>query len=177
MADLKSTVWMVSSRTGLTGVKGELTLDRGGRVRPRGRPFRPRDGLRLRVHPQKLGCGPARCSSSTCAGPEAHEARHVLPKDLPNAVKHLNDEELDRLLVVTLAEAKRRGRHTTPTNKRPPTLTRESALSLTRGQLNAVRAAFKAGITPARIARQFGLSQSDVQKALATGASKGGTGD
>ena len=47
------------------------------------------------------------------------EGRHVLPKDLPNAVKHLSDEELDRLLVVTLAEAKRRGRHTTPTKKRP----------------------------------------------------------
>ena len=30
-----------------------------------------------------------------------------------------------------------------------------------------VRAAFKAGITPSRIARQFGLSQSDVRKALA----------
>src|SRR4051794_28437697 len=43
------------------------------------------------------------------------DGRHVLPKDLPNAVKHLNDEELDRLLVVTLAEAKLRGRHTTPT--------------------------------------------------------------
>ena len=34
-------------------------------------------------------------------------------------------------------------------------------------QLNAVLAAFKAGITPARIARQFGMSQSDVKKALA----------
>jgi transposase-like protein len=34
--------------------------------------------------------------------------------------------------------------------------------------MNAVRAAFKAGITPARIARQFGLSQSDVRKALST---------
>jgi transposase-like protein len=33
--------------------------------------------------------------------------------------------------------------------------------------LNAVRAAFKAGVTPSRIARQFGLSQSDVRKALA----------
>ena len=96
----------------------------------------------------------------------ADERRHVLPKDLPNAVKHLNDEELDRLLVVTRAEAKRRGRHTTPTNKRPPTRPLESAPSLTRGQLNAVHAAFKAGITPARIARQFGLSQSDVRTAL-----------
>jgi transposase-like protein len=47
-------------------------------------------------------------------------------------------------------------------------------VSFTRGQLNAVRAAFKAGITPARIARQFGLSPSQVRKALATEASKGG---
>jgi hypothetical protein len=38
--------------------------------------------------------------------------------------------------------------------------------ALTRGQLNAVRAAFKAGVTPTRIARKFGLSQSDVRKAL-----------
>src|ERR1700716_1671855 len=38
-------------------------------------------------------------------GCRAHEPRHVLPKDLPNAGKHLNDEELDRLLAVTLAEA------------------------------------------------------------------------
>ena len=34
-------------------------------------------------------------------------------------------------------------------------------------KLTAVRAAFKAGVTPSRIARQFGLSQSDVRKALA----------
>ena len=96
----------------------------------------------------------------------AHEPRHVLPKDLPNAVKHLNDEELDRLLVVTLAEAKRRGRDTTPTDKRSPSRKVEAPVSLTRGQLNAVRAAFKAGITPTRIARQFGLSQGDVRAAL-----------
>ena len=96
----------------------------------------------------------------------SHELRHVLPKDLPNAVKHLNDEELDRLLAATLAEAKRRGRDTTPTEKRYPSRNTEAAVSLTRGQLNAVRAAFKAGITPARIARQFGLSQSGVRTAL-----------
>ena len=96
----------------------------------------------------------------------SYEPRHVLPKDLPNAVKHLNDEELDRLLAATLAEAKRRGRDATPTDKRHPSRNTEAAVSLTRGQLNAVRAAFKAGITPARIARQFGLSQSAVRTAL-----------
>jgi hypothetical protein len=94
------------------------------------------------------------------------ERRHVLPKDLPNAVKHLNDQELDQLLAVTLAEAKRRGRQTTPTDKRFPSRKMEAPFSLTRGQLNAVRAAFKAGITPTRIARQFGLSQGDVRAAL-----------
>jgi hypothetical protein len=96
----------------------------------------------------------------------AQERRHVLPKDLPNAVKHLTDEELDRLLTVTLAEATRRGRHTAPTDKPSPSREVEAPVSLTRGQLNAVRAAFNAGITPARIARQFALSQSDVRTAL-----------
>src|SRR5262249_20273759 len=37
----------------------------------------------------------------------------------------------------------------------------------TQGQLNAVRATFKARITPSRIARRFGVSQSDVRKMLA----------
>jgi hypothetical protein len=44
--------------------------------------------------------------------------------------------------------------------------------SLTRGQINAVQAAFRAGVTPTRIARQFGLSQSDVRKALVSDMKK-----
>jgi hypothetical protein len=96
--------------------------------------------------------------------------RHVLPKDLPNAIRHLGDDELDRLFAAALAEMRRRGRQL-PTDK-PTQKQRLDALDvpLTRGQLNAVRAAFKAGITPTRIARQFGLSQSDVRKALASEA-------
>ena len=96
--------------------------------------------------------------------------RHVLPKDLPNAIRHLGDDELDRLFAAALAEMRRRGRRL-PTDK-PTQKQKLDALDvpLTRGQLNAVRAAFKAGITPTRIARQFGLSQSDVRKALASEA-------
>ena len=107
----------------------------------------------------------------------AQERRHLLPKDLPNAVNYLSDEELDRLLTVALAEARRRGRSLPAAQ---PSRTRqqgEGTASLPRGQLNAVRAAFKAGVTPARIARQFGLSQSDVRKALASEASGRGTID
>jgi hypothetical protein len=117
--------------------------------------------------------------------------RTVLPKDLPKAIRYLEDQELDWLLRAATEEAKRRGRpmpmtEASPTNtpaassepipkqtKSPgrPTHQRQirpAAASLTRGQVNAVRAAFKAGVTPSRIARQFGLSQSDVRKALSS---------
>lgn len=106
---------------------------------------------------------------ATKGASSVQQRRHVLPKDLPSAVRHLGDEELDRLLAVALAEAKRRGKRSPPTDKPSPKWQPDAvALSLTRGQVNAVRAAFKAGVKPSLIARQFGLSQSDVRKALAT---------
>ena len=115
--------------------------------------------------------------------------RTALPKDLPKAIRYLEDQELDWLLRTAIHEAKRRGRpmpmtEARPTNTPPassesiPKQTRLSgrptrqpqigpaAAALTKGQVNAVRAAFKAGVTPARIARQFGISQSNVRKAL-----------
>jgi hypothetical protein len=112
---------------------------------------------------------------------KAPSPRHVLPGDLPIAVKHLNDQELDQLLAVALAEAKRRGRSppSDQTRKRSsPTDTSSRKrqvnaveVPLTLGKLNAVRATFKAGVRPSQIARQFGISQSDVRKALAGDAS------
>ena len=51
---------------------------------------------------------------ATKGASSVQQRRHVLPKDLPSAVRHLDDEELDRLLAVALAEAKRRGRRSLP---------------------------------------------------------------
>jgi DNA invertase Pin-like site-specific DNA recombinase len=82
---------------------------------------------------------------------------------LPNAVRQLDDQELDQLL----AERKRRGKKLSTEISRKPRVEVAAAVPLTQGKLNAVRAAFKAGVTPSRIARQFGISQSDVRKALA----------
>ena len=94
--------------------------------------------------------------------------RRVLPTDLPKAIKQLEDHELDQLLAAVLAEQKRRGRKLNMSDESERKRRIEVApKSLTSGQLNAVRAAFKAGFTPLRIARQFGLSQSDVRRALA----------
>jgi hypothetical protein len=111
---------------------------------------------------------------------EAPSQRHVLPKNLRKAVKHLSDGELDLLHAASLEELGRRGRlpptdqttnRSSRTDKSPDKRQVEAAaVSLTRGQVNAVRAAFKAGIKPSLIARQFGISQSDVRKALAIDA-------
>jgi hypothetical protein len=119
---------------------------------------------------------------------ETTPQRYVLPKNLRNAVKHLSDRELDLMHEATFEELKRRGK--TPKSmeadlparpdltkvQSPPTKTAKlnaAEVSLTRGQVNAVRSAFKAGITPSRIAREFGIPLSDVRKALASDETKG----
>jgi hypothetical protein len=102
----------------------------------------------------------------------------VLPKNLRKAVKHLSDGELDLLHAAILEEMERRGRlppsnqTTNRSSRTDKSSNRRQAqvatVSLTRGRVNAVRAAFKAGIKPSLIARQFGISQSDVRKVLAS---------
>jgi hypothetical protein len=118
---------------------------------------------------------------------ETTPQRYVLPKNLRNAVKHLSDGELDLMHAATLEEMKRRGKTPQGVEKgfpaRPDMTKIQSPLiktaklnaaevSLTRGQVNAVRSAFKAGITPSRIAREFGIPLSDVRQALASDETK-----
>ncbi len=133
----------------------------------------------------------AQQSAAVVSAADKLSSRHVLPRDLSNALKQLDDGELDRLLAATRHELQRRGRLLTSTPVIRPTThmgteqcasdqsttTEESPkrrqpeepnVALTQGQVNAVRATFKAGITPSRIARQFGISQSDVRKVLAS---------
>jgi hypothetical protein len=109
---------------------------------------------------------PPSSPATTDAAATAPSPRLVLPSDLPSAIKRLEDQDLDRLLSVAFSEQQRRGRKSPMSARKrrveavPP--------PLTQGKLNAVRAAFKAGVSPTKIARQFGLSQSDVRKALAS---------
>jgi hypothetical protein len=131
---------------------------------------------------------PTKPIAATEAAADTSTRRHVLPKNLSHAVTQLSDTELDQLCKAAFDEAKRRrrfrwsiGTDSTPSSRRPSDLiTKRSPrtdkrrqadiaeVPLARGQLNAVRAAFKAGITPSRIARQFGISQANVRKALAS---------
>jgi hypothetical protein len=76
------------------------------------------------------------------------------------------------LKTAVLSEQKQRGRKPVESVEKPgKPRTEAAAVHLTPGKMNAVRAAFKVGVKPSQIARQFGLSQSDVRKALASDAS------
>ncbi len=102
----------------------------------------------------------------------AAQTGYLLPKDLAGALKRLDDAEVDTLLAAVTSEAERRGRLPKPPASRATTLENAGA-SLTTGKLNAIRAAFKAGVKPSAIGRQFGISLSDVRKALATAGRDG----
>jgi hypothetical protein len=99
---------------------------------------------------------------------------YALPTNLPSALRHLDDDQLERLLAAVIAERQARGGKKLPVSdeSRPKRRTKEVAPPLAQGKLNAVRAAFKAGVRPSRIARQFGVSLSDVRKALASDEKK-----
>ena len=129
--------------------------------------------------PTVEAAGPAAVPKNK-AGPDslASQQRHFLPKDLAGALKRLDDVEIDALLAAVTTEAERR-RPPSPAKEKPvadakPQRRQEAAEDgagpLTTGKLNAVRAAFKAGVKPSAIARQFGISQSCVRKALAQGS-------
>jgi predicted DNA-binding protein (UPF0251 family) len=135
-------------------------------------------------------------SAAVVSAGDKLSSRHVLPRDLSSALNQLDDGELDRLLEATRDELQRRGRSLTSTPVIRPTTQmsteqrasdqstatperrqpEEPNVALTQGQVNAVRATFKAGITPSRIARQFGISQSDVRKVLASEPRRSGKG-
>jgi hypothetical protein len=108
------------------------------------------------------------------AGPDSLASqRHFLPEDLAGA-------QIDALLAAVTTEVERRGRRPPDPAKekrvadakpqRRQEAAEDGAGSLTTGKLNAVRAAFKAGVKPSAIARQFGISQSDVRRVLAQGS-------
>lgn len=96
---------------------------------------------------------------------EAQSSRHILPRDLDAAIKHLDDRELERLILAALQERDRR-KLPVPEKSERKSQTEMAPAALPQGKLNAIRAAFKAGVPPSRIAKQFGVSRSDVQTAL-----------
>ena len=120
------------------------------------------------------GTKPSQKAPSNAEFPTAAASpQYLLPKDMSTGIKQLTDQEFDRLLAAVLTDQKRRGKKLPVSRKasrKPPV--QEFGPPLAPAKVNAVRAAFKAGVAPSRIARQFGISHSDVRKALVSGPSK-----
>jgi hypothetical protein len=95
----------------------------------------------------------------------AHGA--LLPEDLAGSLAILSEQDFERLRAAMAKEAARRGRKISPnlasTKGERPGPTTEG---VTAAKANLVRAAFKAGVKPLAIARQFGLSQAVVRELL-----------
>ena len=96
------------------------------------------------------------------------EAHYVLPKNLCNSVRHLSDRDLELLLRACATESKHRTSTMTESSAKSAPRQSETAgpVALTRAQVGAVQAAFRAGVKPAVIARQFRLSQAQIREAL-----------
>jgi hypothetical protein len=107
-------------------------------------------------------------------GGAAKSPFYTLPTNLPSAIRHLDNDQLERLLAAVIGELTQRGKKL-PKSAESSRKQRTKVVApppLAQGKLNAVRAAFKAGVTPSRIAREFGISHADVRKALASDGKK-----
>jgi DNA-directed RNA polymerase specialized sigma24 family protein len=123
-------------------------------------------------------------TSSVEGGAAPRQKRRVHLPDLVQSVVHLRDEELIDLIRAAIGEARRRGigsasragdsgQGTAPAEEPPAPaarIVRASAVSggVPPAKANMIRAAVRAGFSPARVAREFGLSQSTVRKLSAT---------
>jgi len=120
-------------------------------------------------------------STSVLSSPSISSSRQpVKVAALLARMKRLDDVEIYALFAAVTTEVERRGRLPPSPEKvksvadakpqRRKAAAEDSAGLLTTGKLNALRAAFKAGVKPSAIAKQFGITRSDVRKALAQAA-------
>ena len=103
-----------------------------------------------------------------------HSRPVLLPDDLVSSLRQLADPELKRLQAAVVNEVARRGlpaRASDLSDQRERRGRTAAALKpaspgVTAGKANAIRAALRAGLKPATIARQFGVPQSVVRQVL-----------
>ena len=92
------------------------------------------------------------------ADPTAGTRPYLLPADLPKALTWLSAAELEALLAAAHQEQRRRS----DTAEKPSSVAGNAALIKPSnslgpriGQINAIRAALRAGVKPGMVARQF----------------------
>jgi hypothetical protein len=92
-----------------------------------------------------------------------------LPGDLARSLEYLDDAELRKLQDAVNDEIERRSRKAVRKESVRPA--DKEAVRIPEGQVNLIRASFKAGLKPAAIARTLGISPSLVRRVLQSNAS------
>jgi hypothetical protein len=95
------------------------------------------------------------------------QQRRLLPHDLDVALKYLTDGELAALAKAVAHEQARRAPKSPvpqkPAAQKPNALTVEG---LTQSQISLIRSSVKAGVKPATLSRQFGITRAQITAAL-----------
>ena len=96
--------------------------------------------------------------------------RTVLPQNLAASLRHLPEQDIVRLAEAVNIEMQNRGlsspkqRNQVPEKNKPdPVLSQ-----LTRSQISLIRSSIQAGVKPAALSRQFGLTRAQITAALNT---------
>jgi hypothetical protein len=114
---------------------------------------------------------PERTSIPARSAGLADAQRRLLPHDLGRALQHASDEDLKELRDAVAQEMMRRNlpkdRAPEAPAKKKPAKADHPAHDLTRSQISLVRASLKAGVKPATLAKQFGISLAAIRAVLA----------
>jgi uncharacterized protein with GYD domain len=89
-----------------------------------------------------------------------------LPDDLSGSLKYLDDAELQRLQDAVNAEIERRDPVRGKKERDQRSSSTEASAQIPAGKVNLIQASFKAGLTPAAIARTLGIPSALVRRAL-----------
>ena len=92
-----------------------------------------------------------------------------LPGDLARSLEYLDDAELRKWQDAVNNEIERRSRKNV--TKKPVRPADKEAVRIPEGQVNLIRASFKAGLKPGAIARSLGVSLSLVRRVLQSNVS------
>ena len=92
----------------------------------------------------------------------------VLPQNLAVSLQHLPEHDIMRLAEALAAEMDRRGLVAAKENNQVPRkVAPDPVLSeLTRSQISLIQSSIKAGVKPAALSRQFGITRAQITAVL-----------
>lgn len=99
---------------------------------------------------------------------EREVLRTGLPQNLALSLQHMPEEDIRRLAEAVAVEMESRG--LTAPKPKSQTLGKDASdpvlSQLTRSQISLIRASIQAGVKPAALSRQFGLTRAQINAAL-----------